>query len=334
MSRMNILNMGEMNMSENNVAMQQETTILPKRESKLKKLKAQKDLLIMIVPCMIVTFIFSYWPLTGWIMAFQNFRPNKGYFGSTFVGLDQFKFLLKAPEFWNAFRNTVAMSALNLVFGFVFSIGFALLINELRKKKFKRVTQIISYLPHFLSWVIVCSIVANVLSTSDGTLNNILMWLGIIDKPVLWLGTPKYFWWVNTFSNVWKEMGWNSIIYIAAMSSIDPELYESCEIDGGNRYRKMWHITLPGIRNTIIVLLVMNIGWLLNSGFEVPYLLGNRGLVLEVSQTIDIYVLKYGISLGNYSLATAAGIFKSVISIALVAGANYLSGKIDDQAIM
>lgn len=321
-------------MGENNLALKDIPIKKPKRGNKLKKYKSQKELFFMIIPCMIITFIFSYSPLTGWIMAFENFKPGKGYFKSTFVGLDQFKFLLKAPEFWNAFRNTIAMSALNLVFGFIFAIGFALLLNEIRKLGFKRITQTISYLPHFLSWVIVCSIISNVLSSSDGTLNNILMGLHIIDKPILWLGTPKYFWWINTFSNVWKEVGWNSIIYIAAMSSIDPELYESCEIDGGNRYTKMWHITLPGIRNTIIVLLVMNIGWLLNSGFEVPYLLGNRGLVMDVSQTIDIYVLKYGISIGNYSLATAAGIFKSVISIALVAGANYLSSKVDEEALL
>jgi putative aldouronate transport system permease protein len=320
-------------MSNGNIVLKAKTASPLKRENKWKEYKTQRDLFIMIIPCMILTFIFSYWPLTGWIMAFQNFRPAKGYFGSPFVGFDQFKFLLEAPEFWRAFRNTVCMSVLNLTFGTIFAIGFALLLNEIRLNGFKRVVQTISYLPHFLSWVIVCSLIANMLA-SDGMLNNLLIALGLIDKPVLWLGTPQYFWWVNTFSTVWKETGWNSIIYIAAMTSIDPELYESCEMDGGSRYTKMWHITLPGIRNTIMVLLVMNIGWLLNSSFEVPYLLGNRGLVLDVSQTIDIYVLKYGINLGNYSLATAAGIFKSVISIALVAGANYMSSKINEETLL
>lgn len=287
----------------------------------------------MSVPFVIYTFIFNYLPLGGWIMAFQNFRPNKGYFGSAFVGMDQFNFLFKEEAFWRAMRNTLAMSLMNLVFGLVFAIIFALLLNEIRLSGFKRVTQTISYLPHFLSWVIVCSLISNMLSTSDGMLNNLLMALGVTDKPVLFLGEQRYFWWVVAFSNVWKEMGWNSIIYIAAMSGVDQALYESAAIDGANRYKKMWHITLPGIRSTIIVILIMNMGWILNAGFEVQYLLG-RGLVMDVSETIDIFVLKYGINIGNYSLATAAGIFKSVISIALIAGTNWIAGRIGEDKLM
>lgn len=319
-------------MAEKEIVLQNKLMKQKQWERKVKQYKSQKSLFIMIIPCMILTFIFSYWPLSGWIMAFQNYKPAKGYLNSKFVGLDQFKFLFSEPVFWRDFRNTLGMSVLNLIFGFVFAIGFALLLNEIRSLGFKRVTQTASYLPHFLSWVIVCSLISNILSTYDGTLNNLLMWLGILDKPILWLGEPKYFWWIVAFTNVWKEMGWNSIIYIAAMSAIDTELYESCEIDGGNRYRKMWHITLPGIRPTIIVLLIMNAGWILNAGFEVQYLLG-RGLIMDVSDTIDIFVLKYGITNGNYSLATAAGIFKSVISILLIASTNYLSKKLDEESV-
>lgn len=303
------------------------------KSKRIQKIKGQKVLFFMIIPCMIYTFIFSYWPLRGWIMAFQKFKPSKGYSGSEFVGLQQFKFLFSEPEFWRSLRNTLGMSILNLVFGFVFSIVFALLLNEIRRSGFKRITQTVSYLPHFLSWVIVCSLVANILSTSDGMLNNLLMGIGLIDKPILWLGEEKYFWWVVTFANVWKEMGWNSIIYIAAMGGIDPSLYEAAEIDGANRYNKMWHITLPGIRSTIIVILIMNLGWILNSGFEVQYLLG-KGLVQDVSQTLDIFVLKYGINIGNYSLATAAGIFKSVVSIVLVASANFIAGKFGEKDLI
>jgi putative aldouronate transport system permease protein len=299
------------------------------KKNKWKKYKAQKALFVMIIPCMILTFIFSYWPLSGWIMAFQNYKPAKGYVDSTFVGLDQFKFLFNEPVFWKDLRNTLAMSILCLVSGFICSILFALLLNEIRQLYFKRFTQTISYLPHFLSWVIVCSLISTILSTDNGTLNNLLMGLGIINKPVLWLGEPKYFWWIVTLSNLWKEVGWNSIIFIAAMSSIDTEIYEACEIDGGNRYTKMRHVTLPGIRSTIIVLLIMNAGWILNAGFEVQYLLG-RGVVMDVSETIDIFVLKYGITNGNYSLATAAGIFKSVVSIIMIAGTSLLAKKLDE----
>lgn len=299
----------------------------------LSKMAKNKMLYIMIVPCMIYTFIFSYYPLSGWIMAFQNYRPSKGYAGSEFVGLDQFKFLFGDIEFWRSVRNTLAMSLMNLVFSFVFAIVFALLLNEIKSLGFKRITQTVSYLPHFLSWIIVCSLVSNMLSTNDGTVNNVLMALGIIDKPVLWLGDQKYFWWITTFANIWKETGWNSIIYIAAISGIDQALYEAAELDGANRFQKMWHITLPGIRSTIVVLLIMNLGWVLNASFEVPYILGD-GLLQDVSQTIDIFVLKYGMNIGNYSLATAAGIFKSVISLVLVFGTNAIANKLGENALM
>ena len=326
--------MVDYNRSENNPVMQEKIVKLFKPEKKRNKYIEQKELFIMIIPCMIITFIFCYLPLKGWIMAFENFLPYKGYLGSPWVGLDQFKFLLQNPIFWQTFRNTVCMSLLTLFFGTVCAIGFALLLNEIGHKLFKSITQTISYLPHFLSWVIVCQLIQGILSTgADGTLNNVLMGLGIIQRPILWLGEPKYFWWVNTFANIWKEVVWDSIIYLAAMSTIDPELYESCEIDGGNRYTKMWHITLPGIRTTILLILIMKVGWVLN-GLDFQYLVGNKGLVLDVSQTIDIFVLKYGIKLGNYSLATAAGLFKSVISIALVAYTNHLAGKLDEGTLL
>lgn len=287
----------------------------------------------MIIPFMIYTFIFSYYPLSGWIMAFQNYKPAKGYSGSPFVGFDQFKFLFKDIEFWRSVRNTLGMSIMNLVFGFLFAIVFALLLNEIKSLKFKRFTQTASYLPHFLSWIIVCSLVSNMLSTDDGMINNFLMSIGLIKKPVLWLGEQKYFWWITTFANIWKETGWNSIIYIAAIAGIDQSLYEAADLDGANRFQKMWHVTLPGIKSTIIVLLIMNLGWVLNASFEVPYILGS-GLLQDVSQTIDIFVLKYGMSIGNYSLATAAGIFKSVISLVLVFSTNAISNKLGERGLM
>ena len=303
------------------------------KSSLRKRFAKSRALYVMIIPCMIYTFIFAYYPLTGWIMAFQNFRPAKGYWGSKFVGLDQFKFLFGDLEFWRAFRNTVAMSMLNLVFGFLFAIVFALLLNEIRHTGFKRVTQTVSYLPHFLSWVIVCALVQGMLA-SDGIVNETLKALGLVNKSVLFLGEPAYFWWVVVFANVWKEMGWNSIIYIAAISGIDPALYEAAELDGAGRFRKMWHVTLPGIRSTIVVLLIMNLGSILNAGFEVQYLLGSNGLVVDVSQTIDIFVLKYGMSIGNYSLATAAGMFKTVISVAMVFGANAIANRLGENSLM
>lgn len=298
----------------------------------LKTLAKQKVLFFMIVPCMIYTFVFCYYPLSGWIMAFQNFKPAKGYAGSDFVGMDQFMFLFKDAEFWRSVRNTLAMSMLNLVFGTFFAILFALLLNELRSASFKKVTQTISYLPHFLSWIIVTSLISNMFA-SDGMINSFLVSVGIIKNPVLFLGEAKYFWGVATFANIWKETGWNSIIYIAAIAGIDQVMYEAAALDGANRFQRMWHVTLPGIRSTIVVLTIMNLGWILNSSFEIPYLLGG-GMLQDVSQTLDIFVLKYGMNIGNYSLATAAGIFKSIISLVLVFGTNALANKLGENSLM
>lgn len=300
----------------------------PKKVSSLKKLfkkcKEQKELVLLSIPFVIYALIFYYAPLSGWLMAFQNYRPGRGIFEQEWVGLNNFKFLFSDPTFINVVRNTLAMSMINLVLGFIFSIGFALLLNEVRNKTVKKFMQTVSYLPHFLSWIIVTGIVMEVLSPETGIINQLLLVFGIIDTPINFFADPKYFWWIVGFANVWKSTGWGSIIYLAAMASINEELYEAASIDGANRLRKIWHVTLPGIKPTIFILLLINIGNILNAGFEVQYLLGN-GLVQGVSQTIDIFVLKYGISLNNYSLATAAGIFNGIISLTLIFIANHLA---------
>ena len=230
-------------------------------------------------------------------------------------------------------RNTLVMSVINLVLGFITSILLALLLNEVKNIFFKRTIQTISYMPHFLSWVIVAGIVQNALSTDSGIVNDLLLRFGIIDSPVGFLGETKYFWGIVGATNVWKEVGWNTIIYLAAMSSIDPALYEAASIDGAGRYNKMLHVTLPAIKSTFIILLIMNIGHILEAGFEIQYLLGT-GPVQSVSETIDIFVLKYGLQKGDYGLATAAGIFKSIISIVLVFGANWISGKLGEEKLI
>lgn len=296
------------------------------------KIKKQKALVLMSIPFLIYVAIFCYAPLIGWLMAFQNFKPAKGIFEQTWVGLEQFKFLFSDPNFVKVIRNTLAMSLINLTLGFVCSIGFALLLNEVKNILAKKFVQTISYLPHFLSWIIVTGIVAEVLSPETGIINQLLIGFNIIEKPINFFAETKYFWGIVGLSNVWKEVGWGSIIYLAAITSINPDLYEAAEIDGAGRFQKMWHVTLPGIKPTIFILLIINIGNILNAGFEVQYLLGN-GLVQEVSQTIDIFVLKYGISLGNYSLATAAGIFKSLISVILIFLANRFAKSMGEERL-
>jgi putative aldouronate transport system permease protein len=302
-----------------------------KRKNKLMlTIIRQRELFFMIIPIMAYVFIFNYLPLRGWAMAFQDFRP--GNTEHPWVGFKHFQFLFTEERFLRVLRNTVAMSFINLVLGFVCAIFLALMINEIRQKGFKRIVQTISYLPHFLSWVIACSMIADFLS-SRGTLNMLLMGLGIIDEPILFLANPDSFWWVIGWGNVWKSVGWNTIIYLAAITSIDPELYESAELDGAGRFARIWYITLPGIKSTILVLLIMNIGWILNAGFEPQYLLGNA-LTWAKAETIDVFVIRYGIGMGNFSLGTALGMFKTVVSIILITMANQLSKRIAKESLV
>lgn len=298
-----------------------------------KTLKTQRQLIFMSVPIAIYLIIFNYVPIWGWLMAFQNYRPALSFVKQEWVGLQQFKFLFSDETFLMVLRNTVAMSFINLVLGFATAIILALLLNEIKVKLFKRTVQTISYLPHFLSWVIAAGIVATSLSIDDGIVNVILMKLHLIKDPIMWLSEGKYFWGIVGASNVWKEVGWNTIIYLAAITSIDPSLYEAASMDGAKRFQKIRYVTLPGIKATFVILLIMNIGHILDAGFEIQYLLGN-GLVVDFSQTIDIFVLKYGIAMGNYSLATAAGIFKTIVSIALVFIANYIAKRLGEERLV
>ncbi|MNB68566.1 putative multiple-sugar transport system permease YteP [compost metagenome] len=298
-----------------------------------KTIKSQKQLIFMSVPIAIYLIIFNYVPIWGWLMAFQNYRPALPFSKQDWVGFQQFHFLFQDDTFLLVLRNTLAMSFINLVLGFVTAIVLALLLNEIRVKVFKRTVQTLSYLPHFLSWVIAAGIVATSLSVDDGIVNIVLMKLHLIKEPIMWLSEGKYFWGIVGISNVWKEVGWNTIIYLAAITSIDPSLYEAASIDGARRFQKMRYVTLPGIKATFVILLIMNIGHILDAGFEVQYLLGN-GLVVDWSQTIDIFVLKYGIAMGNYSLATAAGIFKTIVSVILVFIANYIAKRLGEERLV
>jgi putative aldouronate transport system permease protein len=300
-----------------------------------KIIKEQRELIFMSVPFLALIITFNYAPIWGWLMAFQNYRPGASFFEQKWVGFEQFKNLFGYMGFVQVLRNTVAMSFINIALGFVSAIVLALLLNEIKNTFLKRTVQTISYLPHFLSWIIATGIVANVLSTDPaiGIINNILLKLHIVNESILFLSIPKLFWPIVGLANVWKEVGWSTIIYLAAIASIDPALYEAAEIDGAGRFQRMWHVTLPGIKATFMVLLIMSIGHILDAGFELQYFLGN-GLVQDYSQTIDIFALRYGIEQFNYSLATAAGIFKSGVSIILLLVANFVSARIGEESLM
>ena len=295
----------------------------PKTKISWAEIKHQKVLLIWAGIITLYGVIFYYLPLAGWAMAFQNYKPKDGILHSQFIGLAKFKMLFSDATFLRVIRNTLAMGVINLVVTFVTAIAFAILLNEVRSRGGKKVVQTISYLPHFLSWIVVTGILHDMLS-GTGIINELLVNAHLITQPINFFAHEKYFWPIVAFANVWKETGWNAIIYLAAITSIDPSLYEAAAIDGAGRWGKIKYVTLPGIKPTIIILLLMNVGNVLNAGFEIQYLLGN-GLVQNVSQTIDIYVLKWGISQGDYAIGTAAGIFKSVVSIILLVAANQIA---------
>jgi putative aldouronate transport system permease protein len=290
-----------------------------------RKLYEQRYLLLLSVPFVLWLVIFKYIPLAGWLMAFQDYKPHLGLFDQTWVGLKHFRDLFKAPMFYQALQNTLGMSILGLVFGFCFSISFAILLNELRFLPFKRFTQTVSYLPHFVSWVVTANIVTSMLSIS-GPINEMLVSLKIVPEPVNFMAKPEFFWMLVTLADVWKEMGWGAIIYLAAMAGIDRQIYEAADIDGANRLQKIRYVTLPGISSTIIILLIISIGNIINIGFEKQWLLGNS-ITATKALVLDKYALDFGIGLFRYSYGTAIGIFKSVISIGMLFLANYLAKK-------
>jgi putative aldouronate transport system permease protein len=311
----------------------------PKRKITWDRVWAQRALLAMAVPLLLYQILFKYVPVYGWAIAFQRYKPGRGsIWDQQWVGLQNFHNLftgVNGERFRQVVVNTMGQSVLTLVVGTFGAIVLALLLNEVKNLPFKRVLQNITYMPHFLSWVIVASLASVALSlpSSGGFINQGLMSLHLIDQPILFLTEPNYFWQIVAGTNLWKELGWNTILYLAAITAIDPGLYEAAEVDGAGRYRKMFSITLPSIRPTIVVLLIINSGWILSTNFELPYFLGN-GLVSEKSETIDVFVLRYGYQLGNYSLAVVAGIFKTIVAVILVGSANLAAKRLNQETLV
>ena len=311
----------------------------PKRKITWDRVWAQRALLAMAVPLLLYQILFKYVPVYGWAIAFQNFKPGRGsIWNQKWVGLHNFVNLftgVNGERFRRVVVNTLGQSVLTLIVGTFGAIVLALLLNEVKNLPFKRILQNITYMPHFLSWVIVASLASVALSlpSSGGFINQGLMSLHLVDHPVLFLTQPNYFWEIVAGTNLWKELGWNTILYLAAITAIDPGLYEAAEVDGAGRYRKMFSITLPSIKPTIVVLLIINSGWILSTNFELPYFLGN-GLVSDKSETIDVFVLRYGYQLGNYSLAVVAGIFKTIVAVILVGSANLAAKRLNQETLV
>lgn len=306
----------------------------PKKPLKT-RLWNQRYLYLLMLPGVIWVLIICYAPMTGLYMAFTNYKPTtNGYFsdllGAPFVGMEWFQYFFE-NDFLMIMRNTLATSLLTLLFSFPAPILMAVLLNEVKHAKTKKFVQTASYLPYFISWVIAANIFMTFLS-GDGVINNILMALHIVDEPVLFFQKGPYFWWIIAIANTWKNMGYTAIIYLAAISGIDQQLYEAAEVDGANRVQRIMHITLPAISVTISIQLILAIGGILSTGFEQQLLLSNNA-ILNYSDVLDTYAYRYGMKNGMYSYGTAVGLFKSAVSFILVLTANKITAKVNDSAL-
>ena len=287
------------------------------------------ELYLMVVPVILFYAIFCYWPMYGALIAFQNYKPFLGMMGSEWIGLGNFTQFLSSPYFFEKMENTLTISVSTLLFSFPTPIILALLINEVRNKAFARTVQTITYMPHFISIVIICSMV-RMFVNEGGLINQFFQIFGYDGQSML--SKPGLFVPIYVISGIWQEIGWNSIIYLAALSSIDQELYEAAEIDGAGRLAQTWHITIPGILPTIIILLIMKMGTMLSVGYEKILLLYNEG-IYESADVISTYTYRIGLIDKNFGLSTAVGIFNSVINIILLTVTNKITDKLNGTSL-
>lgn len=283
----------------------------------------------MLIPAIILTLIYSYGPMFGVVMAFQDFQPYLGFLKSPFVALDNFRYIFNLPDFGQIFYNTIFIAVSKVILGLIVPLILALLLNEVRKELFSRVVQTSVFLPYFLSWAVLGAVIFEIFSL-NGPINAILNHLGF--DPIMFMGNNSWFRSIIIGSDVWKGMGYNMIIYLAAIVGINPSLYEAAEVDGANSWQKVWHITIPGILPIIILLSTLSIGAILNAGFEQILILYNP-IVYEGSDVIDTFVYRLGLFDQQYSAAAAIGLFKSIISLGLVGLSYYLAYRYTDYRI-
>ena len=290
-------------------------------------------LYLLMLPGILYFLCFKYLPIAGIVIAFENYKPffgTEGIFTAKWVGMMWFERFVNSYYFWRILTNTFLLSFYSLLWGFPAAILLALLINELQNKTFKKIVQTISYLPHFLSVVIVAGIIRSILSTDGGLINTIIVWLG--GQQIYFLGSPRYFRTIYVVSGIWQSVGWNTIIYLAAIAGIDAGLYEAAELDGAGVFRKMWHVTLPGIMPVISLQLILNVGNLLNVGYEKVLLLYNDA-ILDTADVIGTYVYRQGLQQQSYSYSTAVGLFTSLLAMVMVLGSNWICKRLGQEGI-
>ncbi len=298
-----------------------------RRYNRKKAFQRDKYLWLLVLPGIIWYAIFAYAPMYGLVIAFKDFSPFKGIWGSPWVGIKWFKDFFSSHYFWRLIRNTLLINVYGLLWGFPAPIIFALLLNELQHEGFKKFSQTVSYLPHFISTVVIVGIVMDFLSPSTGLINRMIRALG--GETIHFMIEPGWFRTIYIASGIWQGIGWNSIIYLAAISGIDQELYEAATVDGASRLRKMWHITIPGILPTVVILLILNLGSLLSVGYEKIILMYNPR-TYETADVISTYVYRRGIGDAEYSFATAVGLFQNIINFIMIATFNQISKKVSE----
>lgn len=294
---------------------------------RLRELNKFKVMYAFLAPAVLFVLIFNYAPMIGVIMAFEKYDIVKGMFSSPFIGLQNFISFIKEPEFLNDLKNSIGLNVYSIIIGFPMPIALAILIFSLRDGKYKRITQTISYLPHFVSWVVIAGLVYKILDKESGIVN--LAITGLDGKPIDFMKEPKYFWWITIATSIWKELGWNTIIYLAALASIDVEQYEAAIVDGARGWQKLIYITLPGLAPVISIILIFTIGSVINGNisFDAIYNMRNP-FVATASDTLDYYIYQQGIMKVDYGYSTAMGLVLSVVSFSLVMISNGLSRRI------
>lgn len=287
-------------------------------------------LYILLIPAIFYYGLFHYVPMYGVLIAFKDFNIFKGFSGSEWIGFENFKYLFSLPEFYDVIRNTLGLNFLSLIFGFPVPIIIALLLNEVKFERFASLIKTTLYLPHFFSWIVLSGIIINMLSPKYGIVNGLISALGF--EKIFFMGSHG--WWIFTYiiSGIWKEAGWGAIVYMAALTGIDSQLYEAARIDGANRWKQMLAVTLPGIKSTIAVMLILKLGQIVQIGFEQPFVMSNP-LVSDISDVISTFIYRVGITEGRFSITTAMGLFQSIIGLIMIVSANAIIKSFGEEGI-
>lgn len=301
-----------------------------KRSQLVRDLIRDRWMYLLLFPGILYFVVFKYVPMLGLVMAFQDYKPFTGFINSPWVGFKHFERFFMEPQFWSLFRNTLLLAIYNLVFFFPLPIILALMINEARREMFKRVVQTLLYLPHFISWVVAVGIFYVLFTTEGGVVNELLAQFGFEKIPFML--SEEWFRPMIIAQSIWKEAGWGTIIFLAALSGVDLQLYEAARMDGAGRWRQLWHITIPAIRSTIVILFILRLGSFLDTGFEHIFLMLNS-MNREVGEVFDTYVYMKGLTQAQYSYSAAVGLFKSLVGLVLVLGANRLAKKFGEEGV-